>query len=391
MDFLYKHDILNLMAFESIFSEIKSTDPEMGESIELALRAAVEETHLLIREASTKERLSLALLKEKIVIQAQSSSYLNITDEVTAKKANLLEFMPQIYNEFMDEVEYEIRRYFEKKKSEMYKKVEKDSTWYSGLRDSTKKSGGVLYNATVKTINKGFKKMKREEAISEKYLADTRTIVEELLEEHLNQKDVAQYVSNILERAAANYKNKWLEKISGNMPDIKRLSAFSVVDSMKDSLKVNFQLGTAEQVLAMGLGSAVVGVLGLSIGWHTLTYALLNVFPPIAIFAGVATVLVGVLTKDKAIDKRKKDIREAVSQYYFYFLQQLYVLKLPDLGGQSISKYMENQGIVIVEKAVQGWERELFGNLKIEHYRRLNQAFLRHLMYLNEALEEIEG
>lgn len=32
-----------------------------------------------------------------------------------------------------------------------------------------------------------------------------------------------------------------------------------------------------------------------------------------------------------------------------------------------------------------------FGNLQVEHFRQLNQAFVMHLMYVNEALESLES
>ncbi|MCJ7987945.1 hypothetical protein MUB16_35435 [Priestia sp. OVL9] len=171
---------------------------------------------------------------------------------------------------------------------------------------------------------------------------------------------------------------------------MKRLSAFSIANSARTKLQVDFQLGAAEHVLAAGLGAAVVGVAGLAIGWHTLTYAMLNVFPPIAVFAAVITVATGFLTKESAINKRKKDAKEVVDRYYQFFIQQLYVLKLPSLGYKSISKYMDETGENIVNEAVTKWEENYFENLTLDHFRKLNQAFVRHLMYVNEAIEEIE-
>ncbi|WP_423799932.1 hypothetical protein [Neobacillus sp. SAB-20_R2A] len=55
------------------------------------------------------------------------------------------------------------------------------------------------------------------------------------------------------------------------MPNLKRLSAFSIATSAQVKLKIGFQFGTAEQFLAMGLGSAVIGVVGLVAGipFHT--------------------------------------------------------------------------------------------------------------------------
>ncbi|MFC4801348.1 hypothetical protein ACFPA1_18630 [Neobacillus sp. GCM10023253] len=386
MDFIFKKEILELEAFRQVLTEIKNVDPAMGENMEQSLRAAVRESHELILMANTPDQLHIGLIKEQLHIQAQSSQYLNITDEMTMKKNNLLEFMPQIYNQFMNEVEQEMTRFFQEKKREMYTEIDQDGSWYSGLRDTTKKSG-QLYNFAINKINSVSKELQGKEVIADQHLVDTKSIVEKVLEKHLSNQKVTNQVSTIFELAIKRYKDAWMKRIADNVPDMKRISAFSLTQTSKANLKINFQYGDAEKVLAMGVGSAVFGTVGLAMGWHTLTYALFNVFPPIAIFAALATVLVGVLTKDRAVEKRKHDINEAVTRYHHFFLQQLYVLKLSELENKSISEYIELKGRAIVEETVKEWERKYFGNLRMDHFRKLNQAFVRHLMYVNEAME----
>jgi hypothetical protein len=389
MDFSYKEEIVHLKVFQFIFDEIKTVDPRMGDNIQKALESAVKESHNLLSKASSKEELQLALIKEQIFIQAQSSQYLNISDEVTQKKNKLLEFKPKVYHEFMQEVENKVSKLMQDKKQIMGKAIEEDGSWYSGLRDSAKKSGGLLVNATIKGINTISKEFKGKQIFDKENIVDSQTIVEVLLEKYLSSENVAKQISDILSEASKSYEQKWIEQIALNVPSINRLSAFSLANSAKNNLKVDFQFGTTEQVLTMGLGSAVVGAVGLAMGWHTMTYAMLNVFPPVALFAAVATVVVGVATKEKAIQKRKKDIDDAVNQYHQYFLLQLYSLKLPSLDNKCTSVYMEEMGQKIVEEAVNQWEKNYFGELKINHFRKLNQAFVKHLMYVNEAIDEL--
>ncbi|WP_046173342.1 hypothetical protein [Domibacillus indicus] len=386
---VYKDEILNLNAFQTIFEKIKKADPKMGLNIEQSLKAAVSESHDLLAKVRTSDQAQLALMKEQIFIQAQSSQYLNITDEITQKKNNLLEFNPKAYHDFMNEVERELLTFINNKKWIMYKEIEKDGAWYSGLRDSAKKSGGSLLNAAMKGINSISKEFKGKEVFDQTDMVDAKSIVESLLEKHLSNKIVTDAMGDIFKNASKRYEEKWIEQIASNVPNIKRLSAFSIANSAQTNLKVDFQFGTAEQVLAMGLGSAVIGAVGLAIGWHTLTYAMLNVFPPIALFTALITVATGFITKDKAIENRKKDIDEAVNRYHQFFLQQLYTLKLKDMNNKSISNYMEELGTDIIREAIAQWEKNYFGNLKMEHFRELNQAFVKHLMYVNEAMEEL--
>ncbi|WP_462409374.1 hypothetical protein [Neobacillus sp. Marseille-QA0830] len=385
----YKKEIIGLEAFRMVFSDIKKIDPVMGENIEQSLKAAVKENHELILKAVTKEQLQLVLMKEQISMQAQSSQYLTITDEISLKKNKLLEFLPEVYHRFMNEIEQNVLQFLQQKKAEMFKEIEQDGTWYSGLRDTTKKSG-QLVNGAINGINLLSKEIQGKKVIDETYLIDTKTIVEMVLEKHLSNQKVTDRVTGIFENAIQRYKDAWIRKIAVNSPDIKRLSAFSLTQSAKENLTIDFHYGEAEKVLAMGISSAVFGTVGLAMGWHTLTYAMFNVFPPIAIFAAIATVLVGVLTKDKAIEKRKQDIQEVVTRYYHFFLQQLYVLPLAELKNKSISEYIENKGYEIVEQTVKEWEENCFGKLKVEDFRRLNNAFMKHLMYVNEAIEQLE-
>jgi hypothetical protein len=391
LDISYKDEILNLKAFQSIFAEIKKVDPNMGANIEKSLEAAVTESHSLLGNAKSNEQAQLALIKEQIFIQAQSSQYLNITDEITQKKNNLLEFNPKVYHEFMNEIEAELAKFIGQKKLIMYREIDRDGAWYSGLRDSAKKSGGSLVNATIKGINTISKEVNGKQAFNKENMIDSRTIVEIVLEKHFSNQMVADQMNTVFTNAAKRYQQMWIEQITSNIPDLKRLSAFSIANAAQTNLKVDFQFGTAEQVLVMGLGSAVVGAFGLAIGWHTLTYAMLNVFPPIAIITAIITVAAGAVTKDKAIQNRKRDIDEAVNRYYQFFLQQLYTLDHSHLGNKSISKYMEDVGLDIIRETIKQWETSYFGNLKVEHFRRLNQAFVRHLMYVNEALESVES
>jgi hypothetical protein len=389
LDIRYKKEILEFEAFQSIFYSIKKVDPKMGANIEQSLMAAVKESHNLLRSSRTKEQLEIALIKEQIFIQAQSSQYLNITDEITLKKNSLLEFMPKVYHGFMDEVEQEMLKFFNNKKETMFREIDRDGSWYSGLRDTGRKSG-QLVNFAIQGVNRVTKEFNGKEVFSGDHLLDTKTIVETVLENHLSHQQVTEQVTRIFEQAIHSYKEAWMKHIVVNLPDLKRLSAFTLTQNAKENVKIEFQYGEAEKVLAMGLTSAVFGTVGLAMGWHTLTYAMFNVFPPIAIFAAIATVVVGVLTKDKSIEKRKKDVQEAVTRYYQFFLQQLYVLPLKELENKSISEYIESKSQAIVDETVREWEKRYFGKLSIEHFRQLNQAFIKHLVYVNEAIEELE-
>ncbi|WP_233879534.1 hypothetical protein [Virgibacillus halodenitrificans] len=217
---------------------------------------------------------------------------------------------------------------------------------------------------------------------------NTNSIVENLLEKHLNNPIITEQLNKIFLQAIKRYEKNWISLINTNVPNTKRLSAYSYINS---NVKVNFEIGAAEQVFTVGLGSAVIGSIGLAIGWHTMTYAMLNVFPPIALAAAVGTVLVGFVTKDSAANKRKKDIEDAVNRYFNNYRNQMYFNKQSSLQDKSFAEYVENLGYKIIDETLEQWEKGLFGLLQIEHYNKLNRAFEKHLLYIQEALYQIES
>ncbi|WP_462410399.1 hypothetical protein [Neobacillus sp. Marseille-QA0830] len=100
----------------------------MGANIEQSLISSVQESYALLRSASTRDQMEIALIKEQIFIQAQSSQYLNITDEISMKKNRLLECMPKVYHNFMNNVEQEMLKFFQKKTEAMFQEIDKDGT-----------------------------------------------------------------------------------------------------------------------------------------------------------------------------------------------------------------------------------------------------------------------
>lgn len=384
MDFPYKNEIINLDAFESVFSEMNKFDSALCKNIKNSIYASMEESHALLLQAENKDQLHVALIKEQLHIQAQSSQYLAITDELAQKKNKLFEAAPSIYNELLNEIEKNAFELLQKQKSEMFREIERDASFYSGLRDTTKKTGGTLYNSAIKGINLVSKEFQGKDLIKKQEL-NTNSIVEDLLEKYLNNPIITERLNKIFKQAINRYEENWISIINTNIPNTKRLSTYSYLN--KD-IKVKFELGTAEQVFTVGLGSAVIGSISLAMGWHTMTYAMLNVFPPIALAAAVGTVLVGFVTKDSAANKRKKDIEDAVDRYFANYRNQMYFNKQSSLEGKSFAEYVESLGFKIIDETVEQWEKGLLGSLKVEHYHKLNKAFEKHLMYVQEAIYE---
>src|SRR5262249_44050293 len=96
-------------------------------------------------------------------------------------------------------------------------------------------------------------------------------------------------------------------------PDLTGLRSFACRTSDIVSLSGGFELGRAEQTLAVGLGGALAGTLSFAAGWHVLAYAMAHVFYPVALLAAAASVGVAVLDQDRALERRRERIRDAVN------------------------------------------------------------------------------
>ncbi|WP_233879533.1 hypothetical protein [Virgibacillus halodenitrificans] len=143
MEFAYKDEIINFKAFEDIFLEMIAIDPDLGMNIKNSIYASLAESHASLVKANNKDQIYVALIKEQLHIQAQSSQYLATTDEIVQKKNTLLESAPSIYNELLDEIEKKAFDLLQKQKLKMFNGIERDASFYSGLRDTTKKTGGL--------------------------------------------------------------------------------------------------------------------------------------------------------------------------------------------------------------------------------------------------------
>lgn len=382
--------ITTLSSFSPVFKDLKKIDKNKAEEMETALKRCLEDIHVQIHNSKEDiNNLKYLLYKESVELKAHSSSYLSYSEMMAMRENALWKFAFNLTEQFFDIVADALDDYFKTKAEIMNKELETDSSWYSGIRDSTKKAGSIL-NISKKLLKEGFETVGLKEVINDKELIDTQSIVEKLLDHHLSSKLVIKDITKIMKQANKRYKDSWEKEIKSQAPDLSKLKAFTSTYGKKIEMNIGFELGAAEQTLAVGISGAIVGTIGLAAGWHTLTYALLHVFPPLAVFAILGTVVVGVFTKEKALENRKKQIQEAVKQYHRHFLLLIEVEKLKELNNRTLREAMIEQNKNIIQETVKQWGKAISGNLTIEHYRLLISAFTKHLMLIDDCLQEIE-
>jgi len=143
--------------------------------------------------------------------------------------------------------------------------------------------------------------------------------------------------------------------------------------------------------LAVGLGGTLAGTFSLAAGWHVLAYAMAHVFYPVALLAAAARVGVAVLDQDRALEKRREKIRDAVNQSHRNLLVELETGKFEELGQQTLRQWLMARSKAVVIGTVSGWERNISGDLSGDHYRKLGAACTAHLQLIGDAIDALSG
>lgn len=381
--------ILTLSEFSNILLHLKQVDPQHGGEIEKALEGCLKETRQgLAEEGNDLNALRYWLYRQSTELKAHGSSYLSYSGTMAQREAALWKFSMTSVDQFFHLIFDALDEYFETKKTLMLAEVAEDSAWYTGIRDTVKKAG-IGVNLAKNLLRKAAEQINHGDILSEEDVLNTRSVTERLLETHLSPDQVSQDVAQIMAEANKRYTQLWEQEIKTQAPDLEQLRAFAARQTPEAQPNVGFELGIAEQTFAVGLCGAVAGTIGLAAGWHTLTYAMIHVFPPAAVFAVVATIGVAVLNRDRAREQREQQIRDAVDNYHKMFLLQLDSGKIAALGDKTVREAMTEQSQRLVEDTLRQWEKAISGNVTVQHYRMLTAAVQAHLLLIDKYLEEL--
>jgi len=382
--------IIELDSFYDVFSKLRKIDSRKTEEIENSLKQSIKDIHTTIEKSYnniTPLKLKYLLYRESVELKAHASSYLTYLEMMGRRENALWRFAFDLTEQFFDLISDALDKYFNAKLQVMLSELENSYQWYTGLQDSGKKSGCVI-NYSKKLLKQGLNRI-GVDVLDNKEIVDAKSVVERILDSHLDINLVSKDIGNILQKAYERYRSRWEEEIKTQSPKLDRLQTFSSICGRNLDISIGFELGLAEQTFAVGISSAIVASIGLAAGWHTLTYAMLSVFPPVAIFAALATVMVSLLTKKKALENRRKQIAEALKQYHKHFLLQIEIGKIKELKDKTIRKTMNEQSEHIVKKTIQQWTKAISGNLGMQHYRMIVSAFEKHLNLIDQCINEL--
>lgn len=382
--------IVNFTAYTEVISQLKLIDENHANNIYIALKSAFEENHRAIMEAKGNiDKLKYLLYREAVEIKAHTSSYLSYSETMATREANLWKFALAVSEKFFTFIFDRLDDYFLIKKQIMEEDIKRQAKWHTTIKESSIKALSLI-NYAKRALKKTNEYMGSKLNINEQDVINTHSIVEEVLSKHLEPEQVSIDIAEILEEAQKKITQEWEQYITEQSPDFGQLKAFASKTGNNIMPTFNFELGRAEQTFIVGLTGALVGTFGLAAGWHTLTYAMLHVFPPIAIFTIIATLSVAWFTKDKALKNRIKQMEEAVNSYHKYFIVQIDTGKLSELNGKTLREAIIENSHDIINKTMKKWQEMISGKLTVDHYRMIIAASTEHLKLIDKCFEEIK-
>lgn len=387
LNILHKEKLIDEFFFENVFTRLVKKDAVNGQKIQNSIKDLLNKELPYFKGARTYEQAYLALRNLMGAIKAESSTYLNSINELTKIKNKMLNKRTRIVEEFKEDVQRGLHSFFEKQLKIMQDEVRDNTKWHTSLSDTSKKAAAFVYNPLLKIAKKTNRLQDKVDNLTE---LDDKSELEKILEEYLKPTKVGEGYDSVMKTAIKRYEENWIKTIEQYTPNLRGLKTFLPASLKSENQQLKHKLGASEQVLGLTIGSAVIGTISLAAGWHTLTYAALNVFPPIAVFAAIATIATAVLRKDNEIQKKQSQLEEAVNSYRQHIFQQI---DPPRLSGnhKSLFQQIEKTSDDIVNTTICEWEKQLFGQIKVDDYQELINSMLLYAELIDESISDINN
>src|SRR5262249_26757886 len=116
-----------------------------------------------------------------------------------------------------------------------------------------------------------------------------------------------------------------------------------------------------------------------------------HIFYPVALLAAAASVGVAVLDQDRALERRRERIRDAVKQAHRNLLVELETGQFEELEHQTLRQWLTARSKVVVTSTVRAWERAISGDLSGVHYRKLGAACTAHLQLIGQVIDALSA
>ncbi len=416
--------VCTLRAFGAVLESMRAADAATAENIKSTLHATLGTLPATMADATAAAHEKLIAVKDaKLRLMEYRLHYETIAEQMARQKEYFLRTAIDTSSAFFDEVYNALDAYFTGMGDKVAEFLCDNSSWLTGLVDTWRKTGGVAINKaktagqntltnatdprrvdalikrTGNVLGERGKKVLQQLANAagkmHAKLAGTdanATVVEEriLLDKALNDvcpnEEIEKQVAHIFEQAAARYQATWKKRVVAYNQEVAQLDGAARAAVGALTATPEFTLGMAEQTLAASFSATIFGTAALAAGWHTLTYAMMNVFWPLTVFVVMLTSGVAWFTRDKAREQRIAEARKILNAYHAQLLLFIDTKPLAEDSVKSIRQLVNEQSLTVANEQDAAWTQARFGSLAQRHYAALAKAIQQQFTLLN-ALE----
>lgn len=389
MNDLYREAVLTNQALRAIFLKLEADDAVVGKNIAATLAYMLQGEQQKLMGCSNPLETHILLLNMKNLIGNQQRQNAEIQASYFKYKNELQHFIDESTDSFMDDVGVAFKAALNRRKLNLLADLHANARWYMDISDSVKQAGAMIDRSAKTVIQKITNRKNGGEApaADQAQVNKLNTYIETLFEKHFNSDEIAEMLENIIDVHYAGFLFKWQEKIKATL-QMEESHRFEYADI---KFAAPFEPGASTTVAVAGIASGIIGSASLALGWHTISYAFSNVFPPLAIFTTVATAGVGYLNKDKMLNKKEDEVNKAIQKYYDEVTASFYGLQADSIQGQSLIYHIHQRAGEISEEALRQYWQMRYGDLTQDHLDEVRQSLDAYVLDIDGWIESLDS
>jgi len=344
-----------------------------NEIINRDLSQIVKDINILKEEFQLTESLEerRSVLKElNYLMNEYIRDFETFTTNISTLEKTLWQQSIAIQDNFISQISIDLENELSKNERYIHKRLEEISSLKSDFNDSTAKVKKTFFKTASLITNK----------VSSN---NSDTMIETLINQYFSEKQIDSILKKILKNSIDKFAEDWQETIDKAALD-SHLVGYDIDYTVNEKKDYTDGISTSEQAFVTGIGAAVIGTVGLAAGWHTLTYSLLNVFPPLLIFSAIIYPIVSILSKEKSIQK-KKDTITRLKNSVFDNLNRI-IVGPSNNGIVTISQHIKDVNKQIIEETITKSREMNFYNVSQEEINQIRTYFNNLLKMLNQSL-----
>ncbi|RMG13752.1 MAG: hypothetical protein D6729_14570, partial [Deltaproteobacteria bacterium] len=273
--------ILGLDELRRTLDALHPRDPKRVEELRRALERRVAPSLEALRTpGATRDRLRYGLFRLSVEVSDFGEELQRIETVLLRQENALRAAIYELVQRFLSELSVGLHRYFDEKSKRIVARVEEASCWTTGFQDAVRKAAPVI-TAGRRVTARLVRAVRRDgpgpgDAGIEPM--DPRGLVERIVGEELAASALREDLGRILSEAETRLNEGWQAAVEASAPSLSNLQALLPGVDGKGGATISGWVDGGETGAAMGGAAVAVGAtLAVAMGWHTLTWALLNV------------------------------------------------------------------------------------------------------------------